>query len=325
MKPPFEIIAVIDTHTGGEPTRVVIDSPIALSGETLADQRSDFAARYDDYRRAVVCEPRGSDVMVGALLTKPVNPGSVAGVIFFNNVGYLGMCGHGTIGLAIALAYQGKISKGKYQLDTPVGTVGFELLNDSHVAIENVPSYRMHRSVAVTLSGGRVLHGDVAWGGNWFFLCDDHGLDIEPENLEALASLSAEIRKTLPEQGITGADGAEIDHVELMGPPSSRSKADARNYVMCPGAAYDRSPCGTGTSAKIACMAADGKLHPGQVHRQESVVGSVFEATYRVDESAQTPEGEVQILPRIVGDAFVTADAKLTLDFDDPFGKGIAT
>ncbi|MEC8553437.1 MAG: proline racemase family protein [Planctomycetota bacterium] len=325
MKPPFEIIQVIDTHTGGEPTRVVIDSPIELSGETLADQRSDFAARYDDYRRAIVCEPRGSDVMVGALLTQPVNPESVAGVIFFNNVGYLGMCGHGTIGLAIALEYQGKITKGKYQLDTPVGTVGFEMLNNNKVAIENVPSYRLHRQIAVTLGGARVVHGDVAWGGNWFFLCDDHGLDIEPGNLEALASLSAEIRKALPEQGITGSNSAEIDHIELMGPPSSQDKADARNYVMCPGAAYDRSPCGTGTSAKIACMAADGQLQPTQIHRQESVVGSVFETTYRTDESASSPEGEIQILPRIVGEAFVTADAKLTLDFEDPFGKGIAT
>lgn len=325
MKPPFEIIEVIDTHTGGEPTRVVVDSPIELSGETLADQRNDFATRFDDYRRAIVCEPRGSDVMVGAFLTKPVNPESVAGVIFFNNVGYLGMCGHGTIGLAIALAYQGKIAKGKYQLDTPVGTVGFELLSGSRVSIENVPSYRLHRQIAIDLEGGRVLHGDVAWGGNWFFLCDDHGLEIEPGNLEALASLSAEIRRALPEQGVTGTEEAEIDHIELMGPPSSPEKADARNYVMCPGAAYDRSPCGTGTSAKIACLAADGKLQPGQIHRQESVVGSVFEATYRIDESTGNSEPEIHILPRIVGDAFVTADAKLTIDLNDPFGKGIAT
>ena len=309
-------VRVIDTHTGGEPTRVVVASPIELGNGSMAVRREQFAANYDDYRRAIVCEPRGSDVMVGALLVPPENPASMAGVIFFNNVGYLGMCGHGTIGVAIALQYMERVTKGIHQLDTPVGPVQFELLGDNRVRIQNVPSYRFRAAVPVKLRSGQVLHGDIAWGGNWFFICQDHGLSVELGALGELQRLTNEVRGALQANSICGEDGGEIDHIELIGPPSSIVAADARNYVMCPGAAYDRSPCGTGTSAKVACLAADGKLAPGQIHRQESIVGSLFEATYKSADSSR-------ILPSITGSAYVNGEAELILDARDPFCMGI--
>jgi 4-hydroxyproline epimerase len=310
-------IRVIDTHTGGEPTRVVVASPIDLGCGTMAERRELFAAKFDDYRKAIVCEPRGSDVMVGALLVPPENPASMAGVIFFNNVGCLGMCGHGMIGVAIAFQHMERVAKGIHQLDTPVGPVQFEWLGDNRVRIQNVPSYRFRAAVPVKLPSGQTLHGDIAWGGNWFFICQDHGLPVELRALGELQRLTSEVRRALNANGICGEDGGEIDHIELIGPPSSIVRADARNYVLCPGGAYDRSPCGTGTSAKVACLAADGKLAPNQIHRQESIVGSLFEATY-------TKANNGQILPSITGAAYVNGEADLILDARDPFCMGIS-
>jgi len=256
--------------------------------------------------------------MVGAFVTPPARPESVAGVIFFNNVGYLGMCGHGTIGLAVALAHCGRIQVGRHQFDTPVGPVPFELQAGGRVTLENVASYRYRANVRLHLASGPTVHGDIAWGGNWFFLCDDHGLPIEPNAVKRLENLAWKIREELSAQLFTGKDSAEIDHIELVGPPSDRARANGRNFVLCPGGAYDRSPCGTGTSAKIACLAADGKLAPGEVWRQESVIGSVFEATYRLSNAGEC-------LPILTGSAFVNAEAELILDPRDPFCMGIET
>ncbi len=320
-----ERIRVVDTHTGGEPTRVVVDAPVEFAGTTMVERRDDFALRFDGYRRAVTCEPRGSDVMVGAWLTPPVNVGSHAGVIFFNNIGYLGMCGHGTIGVGVALAHLGRSVAGVSRLDTPVGTVEFELLDSARVRVANVPSYRYRSHVPLQVAG-RTIHGDIAWGGNWFFICHDHGLTVDMQHLEELGAFSREIRRCLDASGIMGADGGVIDHVELFGPPSDPGVADGRNYVLCPGGAYDRSPCGTGTSAKIACLAADGKLAPGQWYRQQSVVGSIFEAAYQVVErgSGDDPDRLV-IAPTLIGTAYVNAEAELLLRSDDPFSMGITT
>lgn len=310
-------IRVIDTHTGGEPTRIVVASPIDLGRGSMAERRELFSSKFDDYRKAIVCEPRGSDVMVGALLVPPENPASMAGVIFFNNVGYLGMCGHGTIGVAIALQHMERVTTGTHQIDTPVGPVQFELLGDHRVRIQNVPSYRYRANIPVKLQSGQTVHGDIAWGGNWFFICQDHGLPVELRALGELQRLTSQVRTALEANGIRGEDGGEIDHIELIGPPSSIVRADAKNYVMCPGAAYDRSPCGTGTSAKVACLAADGKLAPGQTHRQESIVGSLFEASYEFSDNGR-------ILPSITGAAYVNGEAELILDASDPFSMGIS-
>lgn len=308
-------VRVIDSHTGGEPTRVVIDGGPDLGHGPLADRRAHFRQHSDGFRSAVVTEPRGSDVLVGALLTEPSEPGCCAGVIFFNNVGYLGMCGHGTIGVAVTLARLRRIGPGAHRLDTPVGPVGFEYHGGGRVTVENVPSYRLRTVDNLDVPGFGRVAGDVAWGGNWFFLTAGPGADLTPANVPTLTDFAWRVRRELLRRGITGAGGAEIDHIELVGPPHDPAN-HGRNFVLCPGGAYDRSPCGTGTSAKLACLFADGKLRAGQVWRQESVVGSVFEGTVRV-------AGD-RVVPCITGSAFVTAEATLVLDPADPFRAGLA-
>lgn len=324
---------MIDSHTGGEPTRIVIEGAPELGRGTMAERRAIFRDRFDEFRSAVVNEPRGSDVIVGALLCEPADPANHAGVIFFNNAGPIWMCGHGTIGLAVTLGYLGRIGAGTYRLETPVGIVTFEYDGANRVSLENVPSYRAAADVTIEVDGVGSVTGDIAWGGNWFFLVDAaHGirggqpiLPLQPRDsdrpptfglndVERLTAITAAIRRSLRDQGITGADGGEIDHIELFGPPGNASN-HSRNFVLCPGGAYDRSPCGTGTSAKLACLFSAGKLQPGEVWRQESILGSVFEGSIRVD-------GD-QLMPRITGTAFVNADAILLLDPRDPFQMGI--
>ena len=314
----MQAIRVIDSHTAGEPTRVVLAGAPALAGATLAEQRADFARHHDAFRAAVACEPRGSDTMVGALLVEPGAAGCVAGMIFFNNVGLLGMCGHGTIGVVATLAHLGRIAPGRHRLDTPVGVVDTELHADGRVTVFNVPSRRHAAAVTLQVPGIGAVTGDIAWGGNWFFLVDAAQFDDVPPialaHVEALTELTWRIRGALAAQGITGADGAEIDHVELFAPTPT---ADARNFVLCPGKAYDRSPCGTGTSAKLACLAADGHLAAGATWVQESVIGSRFEASW------QPATDSHAILPAITGRAWITAEATLQRAHDDPFRDGI--
>ncbi|MEQ1606145.1 MAG: 4-hydroxyproline epimerase [Pyrinomonadaceae bacterium] len=305
-------IKAIDSHTGGEPTRVVIGGFPDLGIGTMAERLENFLRDHDKLRSAVVREPRGHDAVVGALLCEPVKPDSAAGVIFFNNVGFLGMCGHGTIGVVKTLEHMGRIAAGTHHIETPVGTVEAELRPDGMVTITNVPSYRDAKDVAVDVEGYGTVTGDVAYGGNWFFLVGDHPLTLELKNLEELTTFSARIRDALVKNNITGASGAEIDHIELF---SSTPTADSRNFVLCPGIEYDRSPCGTGTSAKLACLYADGKLAEGQTWRQESIIGSVFEGSVKIN-------GD-KIIPSIRGSAFVTAELELILDPRDPFCFGI--
>jgi len=307
-------IRVIDSHTGGEPTRTVISGGPDLGSDTLMIRRERFRDEFDHLRSAITNEPRGSDSIVGALLCEPVDKSCVAGVIFFNNVGYLGMCGHGTIGVVVTLAYLGQIGPGNHRIETPVGIV--EALLDEHgeVTVANVPSYRLASKVSVNVTGHGPVVGDIAWGGNWFFLVNDHGQDISLGNLEVLTDFTWRIRQALNKAAITGEGGQEIDHIELFA-PSDVEGVNSKNFVLCPGKAYDRSPCGTGTSAKLACLVADNKLAEGQVWRQESIVGSIFEGSVRVSNST--------IHPSIKGSAFITAEADLILDDRDPFCMGI--
>ncbi|WP_342378564.1 proline racemase family protein [Myxococcus stipitatus] len=307
-------IRVIDSHTGGEPTRVVTDGGPELGAGDLASLRERFRTRFDAFRKAIVCEPRGSDVMVGALLCPPSNPASVAGIIFFNNVGYLGMCGHGTIGVVKTLEYLGRIGPGVHSLDTPVGPVKATLHPDGRVSIANVPSYRYAHDVAVNVPGHGEVRGDIAWGGNWFFLSRATQIPLESKHIPALLAYTSAIKQVLVDQGITGEGGAEIDHVELYS-KSPNAGVNARNFVLCPGLAYDRSPCGTGTSAKVACLAAEKVLAEGETWVQESIIGSRFEARY-------VREGD-RIRPTITGTASVNAEATLLVDATDPFAWGI--
>ena len=307
-------VRVIDSHTGGEPTRLVVSGGPNLGSGTMAERLAVFRDEFDWFRSAVVNEPRGSDVMVGALLCEPKEPGSEAGVIFFNNVGYLGMCGHGTIGLVATLKHMGRIGPGLFRIETPPGVVRAELHRDGEVTVHNVPSWRTQASVEIEVPGYGKVTGDVAWGGNWFFLVREQRKDLQISNVEKLTELAWAIREALTKAGITGTSGAEIDHVELFGPAVAQN-ANSRNFVLCPGKAYDRSPCGTGTSAKLACLYADGKLKPGEVWRQESIVGSVFEGSVQAQNGA--------VLPSIKGRAFVNAEAELIFDPQDPFRVGI--
>lgn len=341
-------IPYLDTHTGGEPTRLITSLPFDLGTGSVADKLSTLKKDHDDLRRTVLLEPRGSDVLVGAYLVPPADPTCQFGVIYFNNVGYLGMCGHGTIGLIASLAYMGKVTPGVIRVETPVGVVeatlhapslrgasdserrsnlqfnGQEIAsgkvqerprNDEQypnkVSVQNIPSYR-HLTHVPVIVDGKTVHGDVAWGGNWFFLVHDHGMDVNMSNLEALTDFSWRVREQLTANGITGANGAEIDHVELF---ASTPEADSKSFVLCPGKAYDRSPCGTGTSAKLACLYGDGKLQVGQTWKQQSVVGSIFEGSIQLD-------GD-KIIPTITGEAWVMSEGTILVDERDPFGKGI--
>jgi len=306
-------IRVLDSHTGGEPTRLVLEGFPDLGSGSMAERRQLLAERFDQWRAASVLEPRGSDVLVGALLCEPVDPSACAGVIFFNNTGYLGMCGHGTIGLVVSLAHLGRIGPGVHKIETPVGTVEATLHDDRSVSVRNVPAYRYRKAVTVDVPGHGQVTGDIAWGGNWFFLISDHGLRVAGDNLDALTAYSVAVQQALEDQGIRGEDGGLIDHIELF---ADDAEADSRNFVLCPGKAYDRSPCGTGTSAKLACLAADGKLQPGQLWRQASVIGSQFEGSYENAEGGR-------IIPTIRGRAHISAEATLLIEADDPFAWGI--
>ena len=306
-------LRTIDSHTGGEPTRVIVEGGPTLSGD-LAARLLELRSHHDALRAAVCNEPRGSDVLVGALLTPPVDPSATAGVIFFNNVGYLGMCGHGTIGLITTLAFLGRLAPGRHRIETPVGVVTCELLPSGEVAVRNVPAYRHARQVAVEVPGHGRVHGDIAWGGNWFFLCEDHGQRLDYVNVDGLVEFSWRLRQAILAAGISGRDGGDIDHIELFGPASTPG-VDSRNFVLCPGKAYDRSPCGTGTSAKLACLVADGKLAPGGRWRQESIIGSTFDGTVEIVDGT--------VVPTIIGRAWITGEASLLLDPSDPYCHGI--
>ncbi|MEN9564584.1 MAG: hypothetical protein RIR73_2828 [Chloroflexota bacterium] len=345
-------IPFLDSHTGGEPTRLITSLPFDLGTGSVADKLSTLKTKHDDLRRTVLLEPRGSDVLVGAYLVPPADPTCQFGVIYFNNVGYLGMCGHGTIGLIASLAYMGKVTPGVIRVETPVGVVEATLhtpsfpkgdavrggrqpdeaisdtahgiasgkeqerpRNDGEypnkVSVQNIPSYR-HLTHVPVIVDGKTIYGDVAYGGNWFFLCHDHGLEVNMQNLEALTDFSWRVREQLTANGITGANGAEIDHVELF---ASTPEADSKSFVLCPGKAYDRSPCGTGTSAKLACLYGDGKLQVGQIWKQQSVVGSIFEGSIQIQDN--------RIIPTITGEAWVMSEGTILVDERDPFGKGI--
>ena len=308
-------IQVIDSHTEGEPTRVVMNGAPDLGPGSAADRLAVLRERHDGFRSAVVNEPRGYDALVGAILLEPVSADAVAQVLFFNNVGYLQMCVHGAIGVGATLLHAGRIAAGVHRVETPAGDVSLDVSDDGRVAVHNVPSRRTAKDVLVrTRSHGAVV-GDVAWGGNWFFLVSDHGQELSITNKDALTDYAWDVRASLCDAGITGDDGGEIDHVELFGPPT-REDADSKNFVLCPGREYDRSPCGTGTSAKMACLFADGLLTEGRVWRQESILGTVFEGTVR-------DVGDGVIVPTVSGRAWVTAESTLVLGDDDPFRDGI--
>jgi 4-hydroxyproline epimerase len=307
-------VRVVDSHTGGEPTRIIVSGGPLLPAASMTARLEEFRNHHDYLRHALVNEPRGSAVIVGGLLCEPVNSGSTAAVIYFNNVGYLGMCVHGTIGLMVTLRHLGKIGPGEHKIDTPVGTVTATLHEKGEVTVANVPSWRSQKQTQVHVPGYGTVRGDIAWAGNWFFLIGEHGFELKMASISELTQFTWAVRLALEKNGITGTDGKMIDHIELFS-PSAAAGIDSKNFVLCPGKEYDRSPCGTGTSAKLACLYADGKIEPGDVWRQESIVGSVFEGQVRIEDG--------QVIPVVKGSAFVTAEADFLFDPCDPFRFGI--
>lgn len=314
MQSQYKKIEVIDSHTAGEPTRLVIGGFPELGNESIATRLELLREHHDDWRRTTILEPRGNDILVGALLCKPQNPVATAGVIFFNNEGYLGMCGHGTIGLVASLHYLGRISYGKHLIETPVGDVTAELHQDGSVSIQNVYSYRYRKGVQVDVPEVGTITGDIAWGGNWFFLVENSPVAVNFQQVNLLIELCLKIKQALLDQKVFGKDNQEIDHIELF---SSHPTANSQSFVLCPGGAYDRSPCGTGTSAKLACLAADKKLAAGEVWYQASVIGSQFQASFqRADANG--------IIPTIRGNAYISGQNTLLIDEQDPFRFGIS-
>lgn len=311
----MQAVHVIDSHTEGEPTRVIVSGGPNLGKGSLAQCAQRFADQFDGFRSGVVCEPRGSEVVVGALLLEPTDPHSATAVIFFNDVGYLGMCGHGTIGVVKTLEHLGRIAPGSHVIETPVGKVKATLQTDGSVTVDNVPAYRYKSAVPVEVPGYGSVIGDIAWGGNWFFLVADAPHALVPACRVELVAAASAIRAALASHGITGKDDAMIDHIEFFSAPANPTNS-SRNFVLCPGASFDRSPCGTGTSAKLACLYDDGKLAPGALWRQEGILGTVFEGSIR-----ESSDG--QLHPSIRGRAWITGESTLLFQVDDPFLKGI--
>lgn len=313
MSMPLEIV---DSHTEGEPTRVVTAGWPELGCGTMAAKAARLRREHDWLRSSLCHEPRGHEAMVGALLCQATEPDCCCGAIFFNNADTLQMCIHATIGVVVTLAHLGRIGAGTQRIDTPVGVVTACLEEDGRVSVENVPSYRWAADVELDVAGWGRIRGDVAWGGNWFFLIEEQGPELCFENIEALKKFTSDVRRSLTAAGITGADGAEIDHIECFAPPTDPQRADSMNFVLCPGMAYDRSPCGTGTSAKLACMHAAGKIAPGQIWRQAGILNTVFEGSiiHLLDD---------RVLPRISGRAWITGESRYHFHPDDPFRYGI--
>ena len=301
------LLSFVDSHTGGEPTRLVTGGLPSFGSGTVAEQATVFARDYDHYRRAIVNEPRGNDVLVGAVLVPPSAPEAHIGVIFFNNVGLLGMCGHGTIGLIASLPDLPDI----VQIETPVGMVTATKNPDKSVSIVNIRSYLVLENIEIDVPGVGIISGAVAYGGNTFLLLTNHpwSSGIHMRDVRAMThyceTVLAAVREVEP----------SVDHVELFAAPEANGN-DSRNFVLCPGGQYDRSPCGTGTSAKLAWLHAIGKLSAGEIYRQESVTGSVF-----IGKVDAHPDGGV--IPTITGTAFVTSRGELMIDPADQLGWGI--
>ena len=313
-EPLPKIMEIIDSHTCGEPTRIVISGWPMPAGNSMPRRREYLRQNHDRLRQAVVCEPRGHNAVVGGLLTPPVCDDSVAGIVFFNDVGYLAMCGHGLIGLVETLKFMGKVSGDDVRIDTPAGTVSAKIEEDGRVTLANVPSYLYKEDIVVNIPQLGEIQGDVAYGGNWFFLVNSSVTQLSLSNLDFLMVTAKSIRRAIADAGITGPEGEVVDHIEFYD-KATVAGADSKNFVLCPGNAYDRSPCGTGTSAKMACLHARGKLKAGQKWIQESVTGSIFEGWLE--------ERSDHLIPFIRAGANVISRATLYFDPEDIFCWGI--
>ncbi len=306
---------VIDSHTGGMPTRVILDGAPDLGSGPLADRARRLATEHESFYKSVLLEPRGQPGMVGALLVEPENPDCKAGVIYFDADAVLGMCGHGTIGLGVTLAHLGRIDIGVHRLETPAGEVTIDLKDANTVQVTNIESRRVHHAVTIDTEGFGPVTGDVAYGGNWFFIVDPSPIPVSPDNIRQLTDMTIAIREACIAQGIGGENGEPVDHVILQG-SSPNAGVHSRNFVLCPDDDYDRSPCGTGSSARLACLAASGRLPAGEEITQESVIGSSYRLSYQ-------PGQHGGVIPRLTGQAHIMSESRLIFAENDPFRMGI--
>lgn len=311
---------VIDSHTGGEPTRVILDGGPDLGRGPLAERAQILGDRHENFYKSVLREPRGQPAMVAALLTEPTDPTCAAGVIYFDVAAVIGMCGHGTIGLAVTLHHLGRIGLGRHRLETPVGVIEFELLDRNSVRVTNVESYVVKKDIRLDvpeygLEYGTVC-GTIAYGGNMFFITENVPIALETSQIGPLTIYANRIAQSIQDDGLNDGLSRPIDHIILQQQQPDGSSVFARNFVLCPDGTFDRSPCGTGCSAILACLADAGHLAAGDEIIQESIIGSSYCLSYK-----RGLKGGV--VPMIEGQAWVTSESKLMFDESDPFPGGI--
>jgi proline racemase len=329
-----QVVQAVDSHTAGEPTRIVTGGVPPVRGATMADKRAALQRDHDHLRRALVLEPRGHDAIVLAYLLPPCDPAADLGVVFANDAGYLGMCGHGAIGVATVAVALGMVPAvepvTEVRLDTPAGTVRCRVAvtagRPTSVTITNVPSFLFRQRAVVDVHGFGKVAADIAYGGNWFAFVEAEqlGLAVGKVHLPVLMQAATAVREALVRDGVRGVhpDRGEselVDHVKLF-VPLDGDEPGARALTLCPGAAYDRSPCGTGTSAKLAVLHAKGELEVGQWFRSESVLGTSFRARI----ASTTAVGRfTAVVPEVEGSAYVTALTQFVIDPNDPCRHGI--
>ncbi|HUI64685.1 MAG TPA: 4-hydroxyproline epimerase [Bacteroidota bacterium] len=321
----------IDAHTCGNPVRVVVGGGPTLEGGTMSERRQQFLAQYDWIRTALMFEPRGHDMMSGSILYPPISPENDAALLFIETSGCLPMCGHGTIGTAAVLIEHGLVRPhvpGTLRLEVPAGTVEAHYrLEDGRVhsvRIVNVPSFAEQMGVQVAVPGIGTLSLDVAYGGNFYGIIDpqEHYQGIDQLGVREILRLSPLIRRLVNETHtfVHPQDPTirGLSHIQWTGTPRAK-EAHGRNAVFYGEHAIDRSPCGTGTSARMAQWAAKGKLKAGDEFVHESIVGSLFRG--RVEGTTKVGTREA-IIPSIEGWVRITGLNTIFVDDDDPFARG---
>ena len=322
----------IESHTAGNPTRTIVRGAPELRGATMLERLDDLRARFPWIRTALCFEPRGHSVMSGCVLQEPCDPTADVGVVFIETSGYPPMCGHDTIGLVTVLIETGRFpAEGPLVpcvLDTPAGIVRTEATVEggrvTDVAFLSTPSFLLHRDVAVELDGLAPFQVDVAWGGNFYAIVEaaDVGVDVRDPRVAGRIALAERIREHLNArlevvhpvlEGVRG-----ISHVQFNGPPTT-AEAHTRSSVIMPPGGADRSPCGTGTSARTAALVARGRLALGETLVHESITGGLFRST---PVEALEVGGIPAVRNRISGRAFITGRSTFIIDPTDPLAAG---
>lgn len=328
-----ETFTCIDAHTCGNPVRLVQTGGPQLEGRTMSEKRQHFLQEFDWIRKGLMFEPRGHDMMSGSILYPPCDPQNDVGVLFIETSGCLPMCGHGTIGTITIAIEKGLISpkvKGKVRMEAPAGLVLIDYQQNekgkvTSVKLTNVPSFLAAEGLSITCPDLGDLVVDVAYGGNYYAIIDvqPNFPGLEHFRADQLIAWSRIIRKQMNEKyTFVHPDDSSIQglsHIEWTGAVLDATST-ARNAVFYGDKAIDRSPCGTGTSARMAQWAAKGMLKPGDEFIHESIIGSKF--TGRI-EGETTVGGKPAIIPSIEGWARIYGENKITIDSeDDPYAFG---